>query len=114
MASFDIATTRAGAAGADAAATPQRGHGVGAAPASASAEHSRFVQRIRRRYAGERALLPAGVPDRDGIVALVERLQRQGRDLGSALRVARQLTLERLAVLDVEQGAPLGDITRAM
>jgi glutamate-ammonia-ligase adenylyltransferase len=30
------------------------------------------------------------------------------------LRVARQLTLERLAVLDVEQGAALADITRAM
>ena len=30
---------------------------------AALAEHSRFVQRIRRRYADELALLPAGLPD---------------------------------------------------
>src|SRR5580765_3061553 len=78
------------------------------------AEHSRFVQRIRRRYPAERAAMPPGLPGRDSIVALIEQLQRQGRDLGSAMRVARQLTLERLAVLDVEEGAPLADITRAM
>jgi glutamate-ammonia-ligase adenylyltransferase len=113
MASFDIATARAATAGADAAAlTP--GHGAGAEPAAASAGHSRFVQRIRRRYPDELSALPPGVPRRDSILALVERLQRQGRDLGSALRVARQITLERLAVLDVEEGAPLADITRAM
>ena len=37
-----------------------------------------------------------------------------GRPIGPALRVARHLVLERLAVLDVEHGAPLADITRAM
>src|SRR4051812_17806299 len=79
-----------------------------------SAAHSRFVQRIRRRYADELALLPAGVPGRVGILGLVERLQAGGRPLASALRVARQLTLERLAVLDVEQNASLHDVTGAM
>ena len=82
--------------------------------AASGAEHSRFVQRIRRRYPAELALLPPGVPGRDTIVALIEQLQRQGRDLASAMRVARQLTLERLAVRDVEGGAPLADVTRAM
>ena len=81
---------------------------------SALAEHSRFVQRVRRRYAAERALLPPGTPGFEGIVALVRALQAAGRELPSALRVARQLVLERLAELDIEQGAPLLDITFAM
>ena len=76
--------------------------------------HSRFVQRIRRRYADELALLPPGLPDRATVVALVQRLRDDGRGLAAALRVARQLTLERLAVLDVEEGATLDDITHAM
>ena len=79
-----------------------------------SPTYSRFVQRIRRRYAGELALLPPGLPDRATIAALVERLQADGASLAAALRIARQLMLERLAVLDVEEGAPLADITRAM
>jgi len=78
------------------------------------ASHSRFVQRIRRRYAAELELLPPGLPERATITALVERLRGDGRSLGAALRTARQLTLERLAVLDVEEGAPLADVTRAM
>ncbi len=80
----------------------------------ADASHSRFVQRIRRRYADELGLLPPGLPDRAVIVALVERLQSRGAGLASALRVTRQLTLERLAVLDVEAEATLADITRTM
>jgi glutamate-ammonia-ligase adenylyltransferase len=80
----------------------------------ALAEHSRFVQRIRRRYANELALLPAGLPRRDTVLALVARLHAEGRTLGSAMRVARQLVLERLAVLDVEQGVAMQDITLAM
>lgn len=80
----------------------------------ASADHSRFVQRIRRRYAGELALLPAGLPRREAVLALIERLRAGGRPLASALRVARQLVLERLAVLDVEHGAAMEDITLAM
>ncbi|MEQ1685964.1 MAG: bifunctional [glutamate--ammonia ligase]-adenylyl-L-tyrosine phosphorylase/[glutamate--ammonia-ligase] adenylyltransferase [Burkholderiaceae bacterium] len=83
-------------------------------PAGAAAEHSRFVQRIRRRYAHELALLPPGRPDREAITALITLLQAQGRNLGSAMRVARQLVLERLAVLDVEHGALMADITLAM
>src|SRR5262249_20680386 len=78
------------------------------------ASHSRFVQRIRRRYAAELPLLPAGLPERATITALVEQLRKGGRNLAAALRVARQLTLERLAVLDIEESASLADITRAM
>lgn len=80
----------------------------------AAADHSRFVQRIRRRYAADLALLPPGLPDAAGITDLVLLLQAGGRALPSALRVARQLVLERLAVLDVEQAAPLAHITHTM
>ncbi len=80
----------------------------------ALADYSRFVQRIRRRYAAELPLLPPGLPRREAITELILRLCRDGRTLASALRVARQLVLERLAVLDVEQGAAMGDITLAM
>jgi len=82
--------------------------------ALAPAAHSRFVQRVRRRYAVEQPLLAAGVPDAAAIGALIDALRARGRDLGAAMRVARQLVLERLAVLDVEQGASLDDVTGAM
>ena len=82
--------------------------------ATALAAHSRFVQRIRRRYALELPWLAAGLPDRATITDLVAQLGRSGRPLASALRVARQLVLERLAVLDIEQRAPLQHITSAM
>ncbi len=81
---------------------------------SAAADHSRFVQRIRRRYGNELALLPPGLPRAQVIGALVRQLVAGGRSLGSALRVTRQLVLERLAVLDIEHGAPMQDITLAM
>jgi glutamate-ammonia-ligase adenylyltransferase len=77
------------------------------------AEHSRYVQRVRRRYAGELPLLPPGLPDRAVIAALIETLLAD-RPLASALRVARHLVLERLAVLDIEQGASVTDVTAAM
>ncbi len=83
-------------------------------PKGATAEHSRFVQRIRRRYAAEMGLLSPGAPKGPGIADLVSELMRQGRNLPSALRVARHLVIERLAVLDVEEDAPLEVVTQAM
>ena len=80
----------------------------------AAASHSRFVQRIRRRYAAELPLLPAGAPHATGITALVQVLRERGHDLSTALRIARQLVVERLAVLDVEHGADLEVITGTM
>ena len=86
---------------------------------AARADHSRFVQRIRRRYGAELAALAPGLPTRETIDALIEHLLTKSspngaRTLGSAMRVARQLVLERLAVLDIEHAAPMNDITRAM
>jgi [glutamine synthetase] adenylyltransferase / [glutamine synthetase]-adenylyl-L-tyrosine phosphorylase len=100
------AADAAGAAALVVAATPS-------APA-ARADHSRFVQRVRRRYAVERALLPPGVPDAAAIDALVQTLLARGKALPAALRVVRQLVLERLAVLDIEQGASLDEVTHTM
>ncbi len=83
-------------------------------PALARADHSRFVQRVRRRLESRLADLPAGVPDAATIDACVEGLRARGQPLPAALRIARQLVLERLAVLDIEQDAPLAAITGAM
>ena len=80
----------------------------------ATADHSRFVRRIRRRYGTELSMLASGLPARDTIDALIATFINQGRPLASAMRVTRQLVLERLAVLDVEHGAPMADITCVM
>ncbi|MBC7954536.1 MAG: glutamine-synthetase adenylyltransferase, partial [Cytophagales bacterium] len=87
---------------------------MGSETTTDGAEYSRFVQRVRRRFAAELALVPPGLPDTTSIGALIDTLLANGRTLTSALRVARHLTLERLAVLDIEQGAAMQDITRAM
>ena len=76
--------------------------------------HSRYVQRVRRRYAGELACLPPGVPTRELQKQALAALRELGLDMPSALRVLRQLVLERLAVLDCELQAPLPVITLAM
>ncbi len=98
------------------AGAPSSLTGAAALPATerALADHSRFVQRIRRRYPTERALLAPGLPRRESITAVIDALQAGGRALASALRVARQLVLERLVVLDVEHNAAMQDITLAM
>jgi glutamate-ammonia-ligase adenylyltransferase len=85
--------------------------------AAAVAAHSRFVQRIRRRYPAELerfAQAAPGLPDAAAIAALIATLCEQGHALPAALRVARQLVLERLAVLDIEAGADQAAITAAM
>src|SRR5688500_9027107 len=84
------------------------------APPPADAAHSRFVQRVRRRYPVELGLLPSGVPDAAAIDALIDRLLARGRPLPSALRAARHVVLERLAMLDIEAGASLDDVTGTM
>jgi [glutamine synthetase] adenylyltransferase / [glutamine synthetase]-adenylyl-L-tyrosine phosphorylase len=80
----------------------------------ARADHSRFVQRVRRRWSELLHLLPSGLPDAAAIAALIERLVDAGRTLPSALRVARALVLERLASADIEQAAPLAGVTATM
>ena len=76
--------------------------------------YSRFVQRLHRRYAHELPLLPLGAPSRDSLSAAYEALQATGLDTGAALRVLRQLTLERLAWLDCTRQGGLDMVTRGM
>jgi [glutamine synthetase] adenylyltransferase / [glutamine synthetase]-adenylyl-L-tyrosine phosphorylase len=76
--------------------------------------YSRFVQRLHRRYADELPLLPPGPPSRDSLNAAYTALQAKGLDTSAALRVLRQLTLERLAQLDCSRQADLAAVTHGM
>ncbi len=78
------------------------------------ANHSRFVQRIRRRYEGQLAMLRPGAPDKVAMQSCLDQLLTTGLDLGQALRVLRQLVVERLVVLDCEQQAPLDVVTHGV
>ena len=78
------------------------------------AAHSRFFQRLHRRYGAELALLPAGTPMLKRMQETLQALRTRGHDLPSALRILRQLVMERLIRLDCEDQAPLADITRAV
>ena len=82
--------------------------------AAATADYSRYVQRVRRRFGRDIAALAPGVPDATAIDRLVEHYLSEGRSLAAALRVARHAVVERIAVLDVEQAAPLESVTGAM
>ena len=91
-----------------------------AAPLSLS-DHSRFVQRIHRRYASVMHHLPPGVPQRSSMQRGLTALHATGLETGAALRVLRQLVIERLVVLDCGDGAaapspalPLSSVMRAM
>ncbi len=82
--------------------------------APAGAAHSRLVQRLRRRYEGELALLPAGAPTLESMQTCLAALAARGHDTGARLRILRQLVIERLVVLDCEQAAPLDIVTSAV
>jgi [glutamine synthetase] adenylyltransferase / [glutamine synthetase]-adenylyl-L-tyrosine phosphorylase len=87
------------------------------APADAKpalSSHSRFAQRLRRRYAAELPLLPAGAPNRALMAGAYGTLQARGHDTGTALRILRQLVMERLIALDCDLQAPLGLVTGAV
>ncbi|WP_295855695.1 bifunctional [glutamate--ammonia ligase]-adenylyl-L-tyrosine phosphorylase/[glutamate--ammonia-ligase] adenylyltransferase [uncultured Xylophilus sp.] len=83
-------------------------------PHTDRAAHSRFVQRLRRRYGDVLHLLPAGDPDRASMAVALQALRACGHDCATALRMLRQLVMERLAVLDCDAGAPLAVVTRAV
>ena len=77
--------------------------------------HSRLAQRLRRRYVEELALLPAGTPTREAQSLLLSSLlAHTPADSAAALRITRQLVLERLLTLDCAQVLPLSGVTQAM
>ena len=85
-----------------------------ALPQHQLAEGSRFVQRIRRRYADLLSLVPAGLPTHSMMQNLLAELRRQNHNPADSLRVMRNLVLERLVVLDCDYAAPLSAIVRCL
>jgi glutamate-ammonia-ligase adenylyltransferase len=59
-------------------------------------------------------LLPAGLPDREAIASVCAALQAGGTPLAAALRITRQLVLERLLCLDCAGEASMPQVTGAM
>ncbi|RYF35584.1 MAG: bifunctional [glutamate--ammonia ligase]-adenylyl-L-tyrosine phosphorylase/[glutamate--ammonia-ligase] adenylyltransferase [Comamonadaceae bacterium] len=100
------ASFQPGSTGIAVTSTPESATGLSA--------HSRFVQRLRRRYANELHLLPAGTPLRSSMGVAYAALRARGDAAGDALRIVRQLVMERLAVLDCEAQLPLAEVTRAV
>jgi glutamate-ammonia-ligase adenylyltransferase len=84
------------------------------APATQLSSHSRFAQRVRRRHEGELALLAPGPPTRQTIEATYNTLRARGDSIAAALRILRQLVLERLVQLDCDEAAPLEQVTHAV
>ena len=76
--------------------------------------HSRFAQRVRRRYEQQLHLLPPGLPTPAHLATSFDALKTSGHDTASALRITRALVLERLLVLDCEAQASLTEVTTAM
>jgi glutamate-ammonia-ligase adenylyltransferase len=85
-----------------------------ATPTPEKALHSRLVQRLHRRYQDIMDLLPPGLPDRATMQAVLAALSQKGHDTGAALRVLRQLVLERLVILDCDGNTPLQEVTSCM
>ncbi len=83
-------------------------------PALPLSDYPRFGQRVRRRYAAQMPLLRAGLPDRAAMQAVFDALLAEGMDAAGALRASRQLVMERLAVLDCDQGCALEAVTQCM
>ena len=76
--------------------------------------HSRFAQRVRRRYESQLHLLASGLPTPAHLKTTFEAFQAAGEDTACALRMTRALVLERLLCLDCEGQADLGEVTQAM
>jgi len=87
---------------------------AGAPGAGGLAEHSRLVQRLRRRYADLLGLLAPGAPVRAAMAETLQALRDRGYDTSAAVRILRQLVMERLATLDCDAQAPLADVVRGV
>jgi glutamate-ammonia-ligase adenylyltransferase len=82
-------------------------------PAAPLSSHSRFARRLRRRYADELALLPPGAPGAARMNGVYQALRGRGDTVADALRITRQLVMERLITLDCDQQAPLAVVMTA-
>ena len=78
------------------------------------AEHSRFLQRLLRRYDPDLGLMPQRAPLRQDMEQALAQLVQRPLPLGEALRTVRQLVLARLVQTDCTGQASLQDVTRSM
>ena len=76
--------------------------------------HSRFAQRVHRRYQAEQPLLLTSVPGPTELKASFDALRAQGQSSANALRITRQLVVVRLLTLDCEEQLSLASVTQAM
>ncbi len=83
-------------------------------PRFQGAAGSRLVQRLRRRYGDHLRLLPDGAPTVQTLHTCYSRLLSLYPQTADALRVLRQLVMERLVVLDCEQQTPLSAVIGGM
>ncbi|MBO1248719.1 bifunctional [glutamate--ammonia ligase]-adenylyl-L-tyrosine phosphorylase/[glutamate--ammonia-ligase] adenylyltransferase [Comamonas denitrificans] len=83
-------------------------------PSPAWASTSRFWQRVQRRYADAAALLPPGQPTASTMSQALAQLLAQGQELGTALRILRQLVVARVLERDCAGQASLAEVTASM
>ena len=76
--------------------------------------HSRFAQRVHRRYQAEMSLLPPGTPGPTELNASFDALRAQGQNSANALRITRQLVVTRLLSLDCDEQLSLACVTQVM
>jgi len=76
--------------------------------------HSRFAQRVHRRFEQQLPLLAPGLPTPEHLRSTFDALKSGAQDTGSALRVTRALVLERLMSLDCDAQISLAQVTQAM
>ncbi|MEY5028531.1 MAG: Glutamate-ammonia-ligase adenylyltransferase, partial [Pseudomonadota bacterium] len=81
---------------------------------SSFTSHSRFAQRLLRRYEQDLNLLAEGPPTRESLQQTYASLLQQYQDVSAALRVLRQLCMLRLMQLDCDQAADLQLVTRGV
>jgi len=76
---------------------------------------TRAIQRIEKKYPVELACLTSGAPTPPALHAALQTLLAMGySEIGSRLRVLRQIVLHRLYTLDCEQAAPLAVVMQGM
>lgn len=83
-------------------------------PPGPAAAHTRLWQRLHRRYGDLLHHLPPGPPIRASMQACLEQLLARELELSAALRILRQLVVQRLMTLDCDGAASLHDVTRGM
>ncbi len=92
-------------------------HASATAPSSVATKlsaYSRFAQRVRRRYGSQLLALAPGLPTPAHFAQVIQGLRSDGTDLSAALRILRQLVLERLLTLDCDQQLPMRQVTAVM